>query len=101
MENKTLPPTLRPLFWSVDFDRLDKKKDRFYIINQILSLGGLTELRWLFANYKAAEIRQAFIKRPAKIYRPASFHFAKEILLEVKETLASEKYVINSPRLTR
>lgn len=97
----SLPGFLKPLFWSTDFDRLDKNEDRFYIINQILSLGGLDELRWLFSNYGAAEIRQAFVERPAKIYRPAAFHFAKEILLEVREPLVAEKYVINSPRLTR
>lgn len=101
MGNGTLPLILRPLFWSADFDRLDKNRDRFYIINQILSLGGLPEWRWLFSNYSVAQIRQAFVKRPAKIYRPASFHFVKEILLEISEPLVAEKYVTNSARITR
>lgn len=101
MESQSLPEFLRPLFWSVDFVRLDKIGDRFFIINQILSLGDLPALRWLFANYSSGEIRQAFVEHPAKVYRPASFHFAKEVLLEVREPLVAEKYVINSPRLTR
>lgn len=46
-----LPASLQSILWSADIKQLDLTKDKIYIINQILSYGGLKELRWLFSNY--------------------------------------------------
>lgn len=96
-----LPKFLKPVFWSNNLDDLDLQKDKNYIVNQVLAYGGIPELRWLFKTYPLEVVKKVFIQSPAKIYRAATFNFVKEILLEAKDVLSSEKYVINLPRIVR
>lgn len=94
----SLPQFLQPYLWSVDITELDLKKDRVYVIGQILAFGNIKALIWLFKTYSLREIKQVFIKHSMKIYRSASFNFVKNILLDIVKTLPINKYVANSPR---
>jgi len=97
MPKQKVPQKLQGILWSVDVDRLDLEENRSYIINQILSLGRMEELRWLFKTYGKEELRETFIHQPAKIYSPSAFAFAKNILLDlVEKDLAPNKYVQSS-----
>lgn len=93
-----LPSTLQPYFWSTDIRKIDKERDRIYIINQILSYGGLEEWKWLFINYTLEDIKDVFRNHPIKTYRPATFNLVKNVILEIEGYLPLEKYVINTPR---
>lgn len=85
---------LQAILWSKDVKKLDFKKDRNYIIHQILSYGNLRQIRWLFKVYKREEIKNAFLKFPKKVYQPAVFYFTKNFVLNLrKEQLKEEKYV--------
>ena len=97
MDSK-LPDQLQSLFWSVNINQLDLKKDQTYIINQVLALGTFKDLKWLLKSYPIKIIKQVFINSPIKTYRPESFNFAKNILLEINNHLNPNKYVINTPR---
>lgn len=91
---KKLPKSLQPVLWSVKIGDLDLKKDRVYIIHQILAFGNLKQLKWLLRNYSLKEIREVFLKYPLKSYRPQSFNFIKEIFLKIsKKKLDEKKYV--------
>ncbi|PIP16312.1 MAG: hypothetical protein COX46_03035 [bacterium (Candidatus Ratteibacteria) CG23_combo_of_CG06-09_8_20_14_all_48_7] len=96
MSAKRLPGFLQPFLWSVKIDELDLKKDKIYIINQILAFGDIEALRWLFKNYSSGEIRNVFLNHSLKIYRDSGFHFVKNILLEIKRPLNSQRYVAAS-----
>lgn len=96
-----LPEFLKPIFWSNNLKDLDLQRDKNYIVNQVLAYGGIPELRWLFKNYSLSLVKDIFVKSPAKIYRPSTFHFVKEILLEAKDVLLAGKYVTNLPRIIR
>lgn len=97
-----VPKWLQPTLWSVKVDQLDLEKDKIYIINQILAYGGMRELKWLFKNYSLKTIKEIFLHHPIKTYRAPTFNFVKEILLDLgKLNLVKEKYVINTPRITR
>lgn len=99
---KKIPRFLQPILWSIKVDHLDLKKDKVYIINQVLVYGGFKELRWLFRIYPKRAIKEIFIHRPLKIYSPSAFNFAKEILLGLKNrNLKLANYDRNSPRIIR
>jgi len=99
---KKVPKKLQPFLWSVKVSQLDLQKDKVYIANQILAYGGLKEIKWLFKNYPLQEIKNIFLRHPIKTYRPSTFNFVKEILLEMGNTpLVKEKYVVNTPRIIR
>lgn len=98
---KKIPSSFQSIFWSVNIEDLGLEKDKTYIINQTLSYGGLEELRWLFKTYPQKVIRDVFLNRPIKTYRAPTFNFVKKILLGIKKALPEERYVINTPRITR
>lgn len=91
---KIMPSELQPILWSKNIKALDFKKDKNYIIHQILSYGNLRQIRWLFKVYKREEIKNAFLKFPKKVYQPAIFYFIKKFVLNLrKKQLKEEKYV--------
>jgi hypothetical protein len=97
-----VPKSLQGILWSVDINDLDLNKNKSYIINQILNLGVLAELKWLFKTYPTSVIKKVFIEKPAKIYRPSSFNFCKNILLGLEnKNLSADKYVKTLPRNIR
>ena len=97
-----MPKQLQPFLWSVKVGDLDLEKDKINIINQILAYGGLAEWKWLLKTYSAKSIKDVFINHPIKTYRPPTFNFVKNFLLDLKDNpLVGERYVINTPRIIR
>lgn len=96
-----IPSFLQSTFWSVKIDELDLEKDKVYIINQTLAFGGVKELKWLFKTYPKDTVKNVFLEHPVKTYRAPTFNFVKNILFEIKKELPEEKYVVNTPRITR
>lgn len=94
-----IPKNLQAVLWSADVSRLDPKKDKHYIIHQILSFGSMNEIKWLFKNYSKKEIINIFMK-PFKDYRKPRFYFVKNILLGLKTWRPNERYYVkNTPRI--
>lgn len=77
------------VLWSADVEKLDKEKDKYYIIHQILIYGGTEELRWLFANYSREEIIKIFLQ-PYKNYPKKIFYFIKNFILNLKNKKIDE-----------
>ena len=102
MDKNVVPKELQGILWSVDVSDLDLRENKSYIVNQILSLGTLEELSWLFKTYTKKIARKVFVNEPAKIYSPSSFNFCKNILLGLENRdLPPERYVKTLPRNTR
>lgn len=93
------PKNLQHVLWSADINRLDVQADKHYIIHQIFSHGSFEDFRWLFQTYSFTDIIRVFTTVPYKDYRPARFHFVKNVLLGLKNrALDKRRYVKNIPR---
>ncbi|PIV12808.1 MAG: hypothetical protein COS47_00565 [Candidatus Nealsonbacteria bacterium CG03_land_8_20_14_0_80_36_12] len=60
-----IPKKMQWLFWSVDVNDLDLKKDKNYIILQALNYGTWEDLKWLFKIYSEREIKNT-VKNPGR-----------------------------------
>lgn len=90
-----IPKTLQPILWSQDIKTLGLKRDRIYIINQVLQFGSVDDLKWLFKTYPKKTIKEVFSKSPLPIYTPSSYNFTKNLLLKVKQNLNEIQYLKN------
>ena len=94
-----IPKHLQSVLWSTDVSLLDTKRDKNYIIHQILSYGRLEDIRWLLQTYTKKDIISVFANIPYKDYDAARFFFVKNHLLNLKHQLLDEMlYVKNIPR---
>lgn len=91
-----IPKHLQSLLWSTNADRLDHKKDKAYIIHQVLIYGTLADIRWLFQTYPKQEIIRVFLTVPYKNYPRAVFHFIKNYILKLKDQTVDEELYITS-----
>ena len=55
---QSIPITLAPFFQEYDITRLNPQKDSATIIERTLRYGSRAELRWLFAEFSRAQIRE-------------------------------------------
>jgi len=60
-----IPLRMKWLFWSYDIKSLDLKRDKKYIITQVLNHGTWEDLKWLYKAYSEKEIK-AVLKRPMR-----------------------------------
>lgn len=64
----SLPEKLRPYFWDTDFDALDTRKNKLFIISRLYTKGGKPGVKWVDENYTDDDIMEAARKR--KDFRP-------------------------------
>jgi len=91
-----IPQEFQPILWSVNVKNLDLKKDKNYIIHQVLSYGTIDQIRWLFKVYRKETIKKVFLRHPQNIYSPSELHFIKNILLGLKNTILSKKKYVKT-----
>lgn len=60
-----IPSKMKWLFWSYDVRSLDLKKDKDYIITQVLNYGTWEDLKLLYKLYSEKEIREV-VKHPCR-----------------------------------
>lgn len=63
----------RSLFWDVDPDSIDFKKNSEYVIARILEYGNIKEIAWMFRAYDRKKIRDVFITHRGFSPRTAYF----------------------------
>ena len=94
-----VPKRLQAVLWSVKVENLDLTRDEGYIVNQVLSLGSLENLKWLFKEYGKARVRQIFLDKPQKVYSSANLNFVRQFLLGLSSKTAPDyKYDQTIPR---
>jgi len=52
-----IPEFLKKYFWDVEFNKIDLKKNRTYILRRILEFGDEKAVDWMWKNFKKTEIR--------------------------------------------
>jgi len=101
MVNK-LPKNLKGILWTRDIDKIDINNDKNYIIHQVLAYGGWEHLSWLVTNYTKNQIKESFMKHPAKDYSERSFNFVQNVLLQIPKSSVDKRcYVKTYPRIIR
>jgi hypothetical protein len=55
-----LPPSLKRVFWNMDFGRLDLRRDADAIIAGVVEFGTLDEVQWLIDRYGLGRIHRFF-----------------------------------------
>ena len=96
---KTILPNLKGILWSININQLDLRRDRRYIVHQVLNYGDLSDIKWLFKIYSRRTIKDCFIRQPVKIYDQATFNFIKNYLLNIKKLLPTNDYLKFTPRI--
>lgn len=67
-------------------------------IHQILAFGSLEDIINLRKLVSKEALKEAFLKYPKKVYRPAGFNFIKTFILGIKEQIPENKYLKDAPR---
>lgn len=57
-----IPLRLKKYFWDSDFNKINAKKDSFFIISRILEYGDKEAIIWMIRNFKKAELKQVLLK---------------------------------------
>ena len=96
-----IPKNLQGVLWSRDIAKLDLKKDKNYIIHNVLMYGTLPDISWLKTVYSKEEISREFVNEPRKLYTNPAFNFIKTYVLGVKKELEQANYVKYLPRNIR
>ncbi len=73
MADQPLPEFLRPLFWDTDFDRLRIAGHERYIIERVLKLGDLPEVRWMMRRFPREQIVDALCRSRGLTRKSARF----------------------------
>ena len=94
---KKIPRTFQPFLWSKNVGKMDRDRDKIYIVHQILSYGDFKELRQLFKIYDRKEVGEVFTKYPKKIYQPSVFYFVKNFVLGLRNTRFRESDYVKAP----
>lgn len=63
--NKKIPLKWKYLLWSYDIKSIDPKRDREYIVTQVLNYGIWEDIKLLFKLYSEKEIKEV-IKEPGR-----------------------------------
>jgi len=66
---------LKPIFWDLDVEKLDIKKNSQQIIERILEYGDSEQVRWMFENYRKDEIKKV-IKNSRQLSRKSANFWA-------------------------
>lgn len=68
-----LPQFLKPYFWDVEFEKVEKKRSASYIIHRLLDRGNDRAVRWMFKTYSKNMISEVLIKRRGFSAKTANF----------------------------
>jgi hypothetical protein len=90
-----VPARLQALLWSKNIKNLDFKKDRIYIIHQVLAYGSIEDIKFIVETYSKDEIVNVFINYPQKVYTRPVFLFIKNYMFKIKTELRESSYVRN------
>lgn len=77
------------------------QQDSPEVIHQTLAYGTLEDFKHLTQTTGLSQLRHIFISHPRKVYTPSTLNFIKKFALKIDQPLNEQKYLKNSPRVTR
>ena len=70
---KSQKKAIKRFFWDVDFDTIDFKENKEYVIARILEYGDIKAITWLFENYDKKTIKKMLMNQRGFSKRTANF----------------------------
>lgn len=89
-----MPPEFKEFFWDTDFEKLDIKKNKKFIISRLLTEGNMETFRWIKQTYSKEEIIDT--AKTSRRFNPITANFLK-ILYNLKEE--EMEYYINAKNM--
>ncbi|KKQ18817.1 MAG: hypothetical protein US31_C0001G0004 [Berkelbacteria bacterium GW2011_GWA1_36_9] len=80
----TLPVSLKPMFWSYDFTKLNSDKDKQRIIINIINYGKWKDWQWLVDCYGKDEVKKNIETIQATEFRPEALKLIS-LLLDIRK----------------
>lgn len=81
-----MPIELKKYFWDTEFDKLDKEKNKRYIISRLYCYGDLKEIKWIKENYSKEDIED--VARNCRDLNPLVANYLKQQFNLNKEDMA-------------
>ena len=75
-----LPEMLRPLFWDCDFDRLDWRRDREFVVGRVLVHGPWDAICWLRGEVGDEGVRDWIVRHAGRQLSSQQIRFWELIL---------------------
>lgn len=88
-----MPEELKEYFWDTQFEKLDLRKNKIYIISRIYCYGNLKAIKWLNTVYSKEDIKETAIK--SRNLKPLVANYLRQKYNLKKEEMAYYKAIQN------
>lgn len=85
-----MPIELKKYFWDTDFEKLDKEKNKRYIISRLYCYGNLKIIKWIKENYTNKDIED--VARNSRNLKPLVANYLRQQFNLKKEEMAYYKW---------
>lgn len=86
-----MPIELKKYFWDTDFEKLDIKKNKGYIISRLYCYGDLNAIRWVKNTYSKSEIKE--VAKSRRDLKPIVANYLRQQFNLKKEEMAYYKAI--------
>lgn len=87
-----MPEELKKYFWDTEFNKLDIKEHKNYIISRLYCYGDLKAIRWVNKTYKKEEIKE--VARNSRNLKPIVANYLRQQFNLKREEMAYYKAII-------
>lgn len=94
MQN-TLPEAFNKYFWDTKIENLSKDKNATYIIERLLELGNVNELKWINENYSKEQILKT-VQNSRRISPKTGNFFSLYYGIPKESLLCMKKHLLTS-----
>lgn len=88
-----MPTELKKYFWDVDFEQLDKIKNKRYIISRLYCYGDFKTLKWVKENYTSKDIED--VARNSRNLKPLVANYLRQQFNLKKEEMEYYKWTMS------
>ncbi|MDO8638354.1 MAG: hypothetical protein Q7R43_02170 [Candidatus Daviesbacteria bacterium] len=96
MKKIKLPDFFKQYFWDVDFQSLDFKKNKTFILKRLLDRGNTQSLIWLEKNYNRKEI-EVLLKNTRDLSPKTATFWADYLKLDHNKVICLQKPYSRTP----
>ena len=90
-ENNYMPIELKKYFWNTNFEKLNKEKNKRYIISRLYCYGNLRVIKWIRDNYTNKDIED--VARNSRNLKPLVANYLMQQFNLHKEEMAYYRWV--------
>ncbi len=94
---KNKPVFLKKYFWDIDFDKIDLKNRKIYVLKRLLEYGDEDAVDWMWKNFKKRDIKDALSNFRGYSLKTANF-WALVLDIPRKDVLCLKKHSSKEPR---